>query len=193
MNKNFKYNPFSGILEDDIEAILVPQFNGSDIINKINNSESLAIEFIGRQGRGKTAHLMFLHKKMEDYPLFLLDEKTEATELLNNKANIIFIDSIHHLSFSDRVKIFKAKKTVIYTTHWSRKMTCLLANKNKHTIRFKGINEKTLYKILNKRLRLASYGDFEKNTISTNEVKELINTFGDNYRAILNHLYEKYQ
>ncbi|MGK0307126.1 MAG: hypothetical protein ACI8RP_000077 [Urechidicola sp.] len=193
LNKNFKYNPFSGILEDDIGEILVPKFSLDNIIHKINNSDSLAIEFIGKQGRGKTTHLVYLQKQMEEYPIFLLNHKSSITDIINNKANIIFIDSIHHLNFFDRVKIFKEKKVVIYTTHWSRKFDCFLARKNNQSIKFKGINEEILREVLNKRLRLASHRNFEPSVICSNDVKTLIKNFGDNYRGIINHLYVNYQ
>lgn len=193
MNKNFKYNPFAGIIEDDIEKILVPKFDLDNIIHKINNSKSLALEFIGKQGRGKTTHLIYLQKQMEEYPIFLLNRNSSITDIINNKANIIFVDSIHHLNLFDRVKLFKEKKVIIYTTHWSRKFDCFLAKKNKFTIEFKGVNKEILLEILNKRLQLASYKNFEHDIITTNEVKTLIKKFGDNYRGIINHLYEKYQ
>ena len=193
MNKDYKYNPFSGILEDDIEKILVPKFNLGNIIYKINNSESLAIEFIGKQGRGKTTHLVYIQKQMDKYPIFFLNYNSSITDIINNKANIIFIDSIHYLNFFDRVKLFKEKKIVVYTTHWSRKIDCFLAKKNKHTIKFKGVNKEILNELINKRLKLASHRNFEHSIISSNELQKLIKTFGDNYRGIINHLYEKYQ
>ncbi len=193
MNKNYKHNPFAGVFEEDIETILVPKFNVDDLIHQIHNTKSLAIEFIGKQGRGKTTHLVYLHKKMEHYPLFLCDENTNVNDIINNKSDVVFIDSIHHLNFLERVKIFKAKKIVIYTTHWSRKIACLLAQKNKLTLRFKGINKETLHEIINKRLELASRDDSNKNTIHNSEINKLIDNFGDNYRGIINHLYKQYQ
>jgi len=193
LNKEFKYNPFSGILEDDIEKILVPKFNLNNIIHKISKTNSLAIEFIGKQGRGKTTHLVYLQKQLEEFPIFLLNHNSSSIDIINNKANIIFVDSIHHLSFFDRVKIFKEKKVVIYTTHWSRKIECFLAGKNNYSIKFRGINEELLLKILNKRIKLASDERFEARQFNSKEIKLLIKKFGDNYRAIINHLYEKYQ
>ncbi|WP_298781934.1 hypothetical protein [uncultured Polaribacter sp.] len=193
MNIRFKFNPFSGVLEDDIEKILVPKFNLDKIVSKIKNADSLNIEFLGKQGRGKTTHLIYLQKQMTEYPIFLLNSSSTITDIINNKASIVFIDSIHHLNIFERVKLFKIKEKVIYTTHWSRKLDCYLAGKKHYCIKFKGINKETLLKILNKRLQLASYLEKEKESFTTNEIKLLIKKFGDNYRGIINYLYEKYQ
>ena len=193
MNNSFNYNPFSGVLEDDIEKILVPKFNLDSIVSKINNSDNLNIEFLGKQGRGKTTHLIYLQKQMKKYPIFLLNSNSTITDIINNKASIVFVDSIHHLNIFDRVRLFKVKEKVIYTTHWSRKLDCYLAGKDNYSIKFKGINNEILLDILNKRLQLANSRKKEQEIFTKNEIKLLINKFGDNYRGIINYLYEKYQ
>ncbi|PKH52666.1 hypothetical protein CXF68_19025 [Tenacibaculum sp. Bg11-29] len=193
MNNRFKYNPFSGILEDDIEKILVPKFNLDNIVSKINNSDSLNIEFLGKQGRGKTTHLIYLQKQMTEYPIFLLNSSSTITDIINDKASIVFIDSIHHLNIFDRIRLFKIKEKVIYTTHLSRKLDCFLARKDNYSIKFKGIDKEILREVLNKRLQLASYKKKKQETFTENEIKLLIQKFGDNYRGIINYLYEKYQ
>ncbi len=193
MNTRYKYNPFSGVLEDDIEKILVPKFNLENIVSKINNSDSLNIEFLGKQGRGKTTHLIYLQKQMTEYPIFVLNSNSTISDIIKHRASIVFIDSIHHLNIFDRVRLFKIKEKVIYTTHWPRKLECFLAGKSNCSIKFKGINKEVLLEILNKRLQLASYENKEQKIITTNEIKLLIKKFGDNYRGIINYLYEQYQ
>lgn len=193
LSKNYKYNPFSGVLEDDIENILVPNFNVDQIIHKIKNSDALALEFLGKMGRGKTTHLVYLQKQLNMYPIFLLNHTSTVRDIMNDASNIVFIDSIHHLNFLDRIKVLKQKKVVIYTTHWSRKLDCILSRKKLHTIKFKGINENKLLKVINKRLQLAALNGSDYNTYSLKDVQLLIQQFGDNYRGIINHLYEKYQ
>ena len=194
MNPTYKYNPFSGVLETDIEEILVPRFNIEDLISKINTSVSLAIEFLGKQGRGKTTHLVNLQKRMEEYPIFLLDASSSLSDITDTQSKLIFIDSIHHLSIVDRVKLLKRKQIVVFTTHWSRKFECLLARKELYTIKFKGISVDLLLEVIEKRLQLASANETDDaERFSRDKVESLIMKFGDNYRGIINHLYEQYQ
>ena len=195
IKEKFEFNPFAGVLEEDLEQILVPVFNVADIIDEIKHTESLAIEFLGKQGRGKTTHLRYLHRQLNEYPLFLLS-KTNANlhTILENKDSVVFVDSIHHLSVFERIQLFKAKRVVIYTTHWSRKYACVLTNKKHYSISFKGITVTILRNILDRRLRLASNGTIHINDVFTNnDLRVLIKRFGDNYRGILNYLYEQYQ
>lgn len=194
MKEKFKYNPFSGIVEEDINEIIIPRFNLKDITLKIKNSKSLALEFSGKQGRGKTTHLIYLHKQMNEYPIYFLNASSSLTEILHNPSKIIFVDSIHHLNLLERLKLFKAKQVVVYTTHRNRKFECFLAGKPYNSIKFKGINSAILCELLNKRMKLAGKTNFDySKQFSKNEIDRLIKKFGDNYRGIINYLYEKYQ
>lgn len=195
MKEYFEYNPFSGVLEEDLEKILVPVFDVTDISHEIRHADSLAIEFIGRQGRGKTTHLRCLHKSMSDYPIFLLNTNSSCiSDIISHESDVVFVDSIHHLSISDRVQLFRSKRVVIFTTHWSRKLICLYARKKHLPIRFKGISIDDLRYVLSKRLQLASKNKIDVNDVFTEkDLKALIRKYGDNYRGIINHLYEQYQ
>jgi hypothetical protein len=195
MKEKFEYNPFSGVLEEDLEKILVPVFDVADISHEIEHADSLAIEFIGKQGRGKTTHLRCLQKKMSNYPIFLLNATTACiSDIITHESDVVFVDSIHHVSISDRIQLFRAKRVVIYTTHWSRKFSCIYVGKKHFSIRFKGITIDTLRYVLGKRLQLASKNKIDVDDLFTEkELQSLIRKFGDNYRGIINHLYEQYQ
>ena len=195
MKEKFEYNPFSGVLEDDLAHIIVPTFDITHVSSQIEQADSLAIEFIGRQGRGKTTHLRYLHQQMNRYPIFLLNTRqAHISDIINHPSDVVFIDSIHHLSIFNRIELFKSKRVVIYTTHWSRKYTCAWVGKKHHSIRFKGITSAVLTSLLDKRLLLATKQTIGANDVFTaQEIQGLIKKFGDNYRGIINHLYEQYQ
>ncbi|MCH2034503.1 MAG: hypothetical protein MK202_13415 [Tenacibaculum sp.] len=193
MSKEFLFNPFSGVLNEDISKVIIPQFNINQIISKVETSDSLAIEFIGKKGRGKTSHLKLLKQYFPQYPIYLLNNGSSIESLMNDSSDVVFVDSIHHLSFLNRITLFKSKKVVVYTTHWSRKIDCYLAQTFHHKIKFKGINTHFLKDILNTRLELASASNSIINQFTENDTKILIKKYGDNYREIINHLYEKYQ
>ena len=69
---DFHFNPFSGVLAEDIPDILVPRFDIESLVKEIENSEHFLMEFVGKHGRGKTTHLKYLHEACPHYPLFLL-------------------------------------------------------------------------------------------------------------------------
>jgi len=191
----FKYNPFSGVLAEDLSEILVPRFDMTMLIAKIKQTKKpIAIEFSGKKGRGKTTHLIALSKAFTDASIIFLDSNSSASQVLQNDSNLLFIDSIHHLGLNNRIKLFKQHKTIIYTTHQSRKWECFLLKKDIYSLQFNGIDAKTLLLILNKRLQIASATELEPNHLfSMTDSLELIKKFKDNYRAIINHLYVTYQ
>ncbi|TYB72655.1 hypothetical protein ES676_10805 [Bizionia saleffrena] len=195
MKTNLTYNPFSGLLAEDINAVLVPRFNMEALISKIKQPEELlTIEFLGKQGRGKTTHLRSVHQQLKEFPIVFLNAKSSASEVLNHTKEILFIDSIHHLKIKERLQLFKQKKTIVYTTHYTRKWECLIAKKKIYSFQFNGIEPETLQLILNKRLLLATPEGLEcENLFSVKDSTVLIKKFKDNYRAIINHLYETYQ
>lgn len=195
MNSNFRHNPFSGILKEEVKKTLVPRFDVGELVSRINNTNSIAVEFLGKQGRGKTSHLLYLHEHVEDCPLYLLNARSDVGKIMKDESKIIFIDSIHHLALVDRIRLFKKKRILVYTTHWSRKLECVFAQMPLYTIRFKGINQSILKEIIDKRVFLASKGrsSVALDLVPDQELHSLIQKYGDDYRGIINHLYERFQ
>lgn len=195
MNSRFRHNPFSSILKEELRQTLVPRFDVHKLISKINATNPLAVAFLGKQGRGKTTHLLYLHQHLSQYPLYMLRSKSDTTNLMQDESKVIFIDSIHHVGVLDRIRLFKSKRMLVFTTHWSRKLECIIAQKQLHTIKFKGIDQGILKDIINRREALASKNmvNVETSLVSDAEINSLIKKYGDNYRGILNHLYERFQ
>lgn len=194
LKNNYKFNPFSGVLDDDISLVISPIFNLGNLKAKILHSAPILIQFVGKQGRGKTTHLKYLHQHLGHFPIFYLNKDSDFEDLINHSSPVIFVDSIHHMNVFHRQTLFKTDKTIIFTTHWTKKLECMAVNRRLHSISFKGIDENKLQIILNKRLALASHNTLDKTEIFTLvESKLLIQKFGDNYRGIINYLFEQYQ
>lgn len=191
---HFLYNPFAGVMDEDVQDILIPRIDLDTLVQKIEDPTPKIIELSGRQGRGKTTHLRCLQQRLYQYPLFKLHPQFVFSTILQHPAQVVFVDSIHHLPIRQRIKLFKAKKTVIYTTHMSRKWESKIAGKRCYAYNLNGIEESVLLSILNQRLVQASSVPLEEDARFTlNEVRSLMKRFGDNYRGIINHLYELYQ
>jgi len=187
LNKN--HNPFSGIFDSDLTNIIVPKYDIAVISKLIStHNANVAIELIGRQGRGKTTHLKYYQQQL-GMPIFELSEEHASLEdILASSAELVLVDSIHHLNFRERIQLFTVKKAVIYTTHTTRYLSAKLAKKPLKQLKFKNINSKTLQEIINKRLVFFD----NKQQLNEQEIQSLINKYGDNYRFIINHLYTKY-
>ncbi len=118
--KSYDFNPFCGVLDEDLNQIIEPRFDLGQLAEKIKKTSNLAIEFFGKKGRGKTTHLRALYQITENASLHLLKAKSKANQILDTPSQIVFIDSSHYLSFTDRIRILKHKKVVISTTHYPR-------------------------------------------------------------------------
>lgn len=193
MKEAIKRNPFSGVAAENIEDVIVPRFDFEAVLQKIRSLEPMAIELSGRRGRGKTTHLVYLHQHLVSYPIVRLKPKAKLSEILDTHSEVLFVDGIYNLNFIDRIKLFKECRLIVYTTHQTCALECFVANKKLHRLKLKGIDGALLQNIVGKRLSLASnrYQTFEG--LKPNEIDALIKTFGDNYRAIINHLFDRYQ
>lgn len=191
---DFYFNPFAGISHEDIDEVIVAKPEVEKLINEIGIDKPLRVEFLGKKGRGKTTHLAWLHTHFSEYPMYLLNNGADKRALLKDSSPVLFIDSIHRLSLSERIKLFRVKKSLIFTTHWSRKWEAGLAGKSLHTIRFSGIAPQILTEIIQKRFQYAAKELITpKFDLEHEEMTYWIEKHGDNYRAILNELYCKYQ
>ena len=127
-------------------------------------------------------------------PLLLLSSKNKEDFSIFPDASLIFIDSIHHFSLKKRLQFYRQQKAIILTAHHSKKIEYWLAGKTSQTIYFSGIDEDKLAQILNNRIYLALQQDSPKNfQLNVSYIQKLIAYFGDDYRGILNFLYDEFR
>jgi len=193
-NLKFRFNPFGGITTDELKNIIVPKSHFEKIKTLITSSSPTIIELVGKKGRGKTTHLTYLQQYFPEYPILLLSlhNNTFPNEYFEHK--IVFIDSIHHLSFRKRIEIFRKFDKVILTTHITRFLEYKYARRAYQSFHFKGLKKEVLRTVIEKRIQLAIVNsNVEKIHINESFLSELINKFGDDFRGILNHLYENFE
>ena len=107
--------------------------------------------------------------------------------------DLLFIDSIHHIPLIRRIKLFKKTNTVIFSTHVSRSLEASIAAKEIMTIHFKGITAERLTKILRQRIQQSLRESNQVFDLDQKMVQRLIKRFGDDYRGILNYLFDEFQ
>lgn len=188
----FDFNPFSGLSDDEIDHTIVPIFSLSEIQSLITQKVPVIIEFQGKKGRGKTTHLTWLHNQLK-IPIIKLNPNSTFEEINLINSNIILLDGIYNLSFYDRIRLFKADITIIYTTHFTRRWEAFIAGKRIISFCFKGINLERLEKIVLKRMTLAKTNDGTKIIkIPDQYLFNLIKIHSDNYRKIISILYKNF-
>ena len=191
--ENFNFNPFGGLNETEIQEVIVPKIPVKSFLNLLNSKDQLIFQLVGKKGRGKTLHLKYLHQFVKDSPIFLLSNKSNDQALFSNQSDIIFVDSIHHLSFLKRLQLYNSTKKIILTTHISRSWEYKIVGKYFESIRFSGINKEVLKKIISNRLEIASIAKDSKVSINDNKLDELIKIYNDDYRGIINSLFDEFQ
>ncbi len=193
-NLNFRFNPFGGITPNELRNIIVPKSHFEKIKSLISDSSPTIIELVGKKGRGKTTHLTYLQQYFPEHPILhlTLHNNTFPKEYFEHK--IVFVDSMHHLSFRKRIEIFKKIDKVILTTHITRFLEYKYARRAYQSFYFKGLEKEVLVTVIENRIRLALLTpNVEKIHINESFLYQLMHKFGDDFRGILNHLYENFE
>lgn len=191
----YNYNPFGGLKEDELEKVLKPKIDFVKVLEDIDKEDKVIVEFVGKKGRGKTMHLQRVNQMCESSKLFLLRSREgEFKEIMDCSESLILIDSIHHLNFLERIKLFKLKKKIILTTHFSRFFEYKIANVKWMGHRFRGINKDDLREIIDSRISLALDLNSSKEEVKIEDemLDYLLEKYEDDYRAILTYLYKNF-
>ncbi|MFK7932289.1 MAG: hypothetical protein AB8G22_02185 [Saprospiraceae bacterium] len=187
----FQHNPFQGLTPSEIERAIVPRKEIKAVAQDIQLQKPTIIQFCGKKGRGKTTHLTFLHQYFSQHPMWFLN-RGDRPNLKDTK--VLFIDSIHPLSFTQRQRLYRSIPTIVLTTHHNRWYEFKIAKRSYQTIYFRGLQLADLMIILNQRLQLAvSPNDAKPVTFDTQFAAQLLRQYGDNLRGIINHLYDQFE
>lgn len=189
---NYFYNPFGGIDDEDILDIIEPKYSIEQWIQLLNNEKPIIIEFVGKKGRGKTTHLNALYSYFVDNNIYFLDRIDK--KIGRNESPILFIDSIEKIPFTQRLLLWsKKKRSYVITTHQSKRKEYQIARRDYRSYVFEGINLKEIKKIICNRIDLAS--DIHPNKLKLNDdaMARLIHHFSDDFRGMLNYLYDSFK
>lgn len=170
----------------------MPVLEIEKLVEIIRNEQPSIIEFVGEKGRGKTTHLTFLQNYFPDTKIQLL-EKGELF-ITETKTGLLFIDSIGEVPFLKRIKLYRnSKVTIVFTTHFSRRIESAFFRKPFFSFRVKGLTAERLKVILDKRIKLAAVKSYD-GVVFTNEISEfLVKKYNDDLRSILRFLYLKFE
>lgn len=184
---NLRFNPFGELTREQRAVTAIVEL---DDIPEHFSKRRIAIQFTGEHGRGKSTHLIALHKQFKHSPytqIHIGDKPTFSND------DIQFIDSIEMLPAARRKKIYRSTNILAITTHND------LTNEL-HTAGFEVIskritvdNAQHIKQIFDKRIELARRNTGSLPGIDIKTVRTLITKFNDDIRAMEHHLYEIFQ
>ncbi|MEO1260714.1 MAG: hypothetical protein AAFZ15_18090 [Bacteroidota bacterium] len=189
-----RHNPFGGLTDQELRRAIVPNDILSDIIKDVESKESYMVQLVGKKGRGKTLHLKILQQLFDEYPIYLLDENIDLKTIDRTESKIFFIDSIQHIRFMKRIQLYRRAHKIVFTTHHHRLHEFFLAGTKHKTYLMKGLDEQVLGNAIKKRIAIAAdINDFNQVEINQKLVRQLLRKYGDDFRSILNYLYDQFK
>ncbi len=184
---NLRFNPFGELTREERAATAVVNLND---IPELHTKDRVAVQFMGEHGRGKSTHLIALHKQFKDSPYTQIHIGDKPTF---NKDPIQFIDSIEILSASRRKKIYRSTNILAITTHNDLSKELQSAGFEVISKRIFFESEQALKKIINNRIEFARRDAGDLPNVDLNTIRQLISKFNDDVRTMEHHLYDVFQ
>ncbi|MFT5127396.1 MAG: hypothetical protein ACI8W8_000999 [Rhodothermales bacterium] len=185
---NLRHNPFGELEHETFVALAVV-----DVAEfaKLLNRPSVALQFVGRHGRGKTTRLSVLHALFATAPYTQVypDEPVPSF----SAAPLHFVDSVDHLATTKRRRLFACADRIVVTTHVDLSAEFANAGFGVTTIRVEGVSRELLAEIVRRRIVHARRGPGPIPSVGNTEIDQLIANFGDDLRTIESVLYERFQ
>lgn len=187
-------NPFGGLLDREIEQFIVPKFTIDEIESAFFHSNYDIIELKGKKGRGKTMHLKWLNSKLQNAHYLRITAETTLTQVLNIPRPILLLDEIQHLSWKDKIHLFRSNKKVIYSCHHCLLWTKLIPNTKKKQISFHASSPSEIQCIIEKRIFSINPSiQQRKKKSSAFDYNKLHAKYKDDYRSLIQSFYKEYE
>ncbi len=184
---NLLFNPFGELTPQQRKEIAVVDLPScKDILYK----KSVAIQFYADHGRGKTTHLLALHKM---YPETEYIKLHTGDQIKTCPQKILFIDSVENLSKRNRLKLYGNTSSIAITSHTDLSRELKQAGYQVLNIKISVRDDALLFEILNRRIEYARRDKGNIPVVDMQSIYKLKTEFGDNIRAIEACLYEKFQ
>ncbi len=186
-NLNLRFNPFGELSSLERKQVAYVNIDG---LAGYMADERTCIQFIADHGRGKTTHLLALHKQCEEFPFIRLHiDEVPKFEV----ADKYFIDSIENLSLFQRLKVYKKYKRLAVTTHRDLSWELRLSGFKVKTICVSTQSTQALLCIFQRRIEFARRNAGKVPELTVQQVDGLKLRYGDDIRSMEDELYEYFQ
>lgn len=184
---NLRFNPF-GELTHEERGILAHVDLG--LLPEILQHSHQAVQFVADHGRGKSTHLIALHRSFKNT---LFTQLYPGDEPMFSKCALRFVDGVENLSKRRRRLLYRVSESIAITTHHDLSDELSLAGYQVHSVWVSLKDEGMLNIALTRRIEFARRSEGPIPTLSSESIRRLQNSFGDDIRAMESCLYERFQ
>jgi len=185
---NLRFNPFGEIpLEHRAELAIADL----DAITERLGDRSVAIQFMGDKGRGKTTHLLALRQRFRHAAYVHIPE---GESLPIPVGNPLMIDEVQRLSRWKRFRAFRRDVPLVLGTHEDFAGELKRAGRQVTTIEVGGqLHASRLQRIVERRIEFARRAEGPVPRLASTAIHRLLSEFGNNVRAVEGRLYDVFQ
>lgn len=183
---NLSFNPFGELDKQQRETLACVDVEPFLALFK---QTRFALQFNADHGRGKTTHLLALHARFPQAPYIKLHQDDKPA--IPN-APLVFVDSIEHLSFVQRWRLFRRCQQLVFTAHRDLAWQARICGLKVYNYRV-SIELEKLHRALNKRIEYARLSTGVIPKISLDSVVHLQRLYGDDVRSMEAFLYDYFQ
>ena len=145
---------------------------------------------MGAPGRGKSAHLYALQRRLPPWPVTRVRQGQRVTV---PQADVVFIDDAQHLTVEERRRLFRRRASFVITSHVSHAAELESEEVAVTTCRMEGLDVAHLSAVVARRLAWARLGPGSLPAVTDEQLADLIRRHGDDVRAIFDDLYDAFQ
>jgi hypothetical protein len=186
---NLCRNPFGELEAHDRAALAVVEPALLERARELRRGGQ-ALLFLGDCGRGKSTHLHALHALHPSAPLTYVGpgERPRIPA-----APVVFVDEVQRLSSRRRARLFRRRASFALGSHQDHGPELERAGLCVTTVRVGGVDAHRLEHILARRIEAARRAPGPVPRIPRDTLEALTRQFGDDLRAIEDHLYGVFQ
>jgi len=186
-----QYNPLGNLEPYEVGLSYVWSNETLSFVKKIRKNTRKYYCVEGKKGVGKTTLLQSLLFQLED-SAYISFKKGDRVNLSSIKEQILIIDRVYNLNIFQRAKLWRCKKTIVYSAHYDTYGVEQLNIRMKTKIKLGPKKPKEIKEIISKKLFLANLklNDFEC-VLSDKNIQIISKKHCGNPRAIINELYFK--
>ncbi len=185
---NLRFNPFGEMPLEKRALLAIVEID--DVLSELRD-DSVAFQFIGDRGRGKTTHLMAIKSHFQQSAYVHIPEDSRPPIPIGNP---LFVDEIQRLNWFQRAKIFRRKVPLVLGTHTNYETQLRVMGRRAITIEVGGrLDGKKLQRITQHRIEHARRDSGAVPRLTPETINFLIDRYQDDVRAIEGHLYDVFQ
>ena len=178
---NLRFNPFGEATASDRELLAVVEVDRfADLLRRGG-----AVEFVGDHGRGKSSHLLALHRHFPGAPFVKLERPMRVAP-----APILFIDEVDRVT--NRAALFARCRSIALGAHASVASELRAAGHDVESVQVSA-DPVRLKAIIARRIEWARRGAGPVPGVPDAAILALVDRFGDDVRAIEACLYDRFQ